>query len=393
MRPLTEFVHFDPAPGDPWRPNSTPIYQTATFAQDSATELGRYDYSRSGNPTRSVLEAQLARLEHAERALAYSSGMAALAALVRTIPSGGHIVAGDDLYGGTYRLLERVAPRAGVRTSYVDATDTLAVERAIEPETRFVLVETPTNPLQKIVDVSALASVAHARGARLAVDNSLLSPCLQQPLDLGADVALHSATKHLCGHGDVTAGAIAVRDAALADELAFLQNTEGTALAPFDCWLLLRGMKTLGVRVERAQANALAIARHLARHPRVTRVHYAALDDHPGRALHERQARGAGSVVSFETGDAELSRRVVESLELFTIAVSFGSVSSLASLPCRMSHKTIPAAVRAEHALADDLVRLSIGIEDVRDLIQDLDRALGAPIPARGRTAVFRLKK
>jgi cystathionine beta-lyase len=407
MRPLTDIVRFDPAPGDPWHPNSTPIYQTATFAQESATELGRYDYSRSGNPTRTVLETQLARLELAERAFAFSSGMAALSTLARLVPSGGHVVAGDDLYGGTYRLLDRVLARQGIRTSYVDVTRPEAIASAIEEDTRLVLIETPTNPLQKIADLSAISRVVHDRGrassthdrakakgsrdranakracarsstARplLAVDNSLLSPYLQQPLELGADVVIHSATKHLCGHGDVTAGVLAVRDAELAQEIAFLQNAEGTALGPFDSWLLLRGSKTLGIRIDRAQENALCIARHLARHPLVKRVHHPGLEDHPGHALHMRQARGGGTLVSFETGNAEVSRRMAESLELFTIAVSFGSVGSQVSLPACMSHKSIPAHVRAAHALSDDLVRLSIGIEDERDLIADLERAL-----------------
>jgi len=376
MRPLTEIVSFDPAPNDPWHPNSTPIYQTATFAQDSAVEFGAYDYSRSGNPTRTVLENQLARLEGAERAFAFASGMAALSTLARLVPTGAHILAGDDLYGGTYRLLQRVLPRCGVRSSHVDVTDLDAVASAIEPGTRLVLVETPTNPLQKIADIRGLARIAHAHGALLAVDNSLMSPYLQRPLELGADIVVHSATKHLCGHSDVTAGVLALRDSKLADEIAFFQNAEGNALGPFDSWLLLRGMQTLGIRLDREQSNALAIAQHLARHPLVARVHYPGLREHPGFALHALQARGGGSIVSFETGDAELSQRVVESLQHFTIAVSFGSVSSLASLPCRMSHKSIPSSVRSAHSLPDDLVRLSIGIEDVHDLIEDLDQAL-----------------
>jgi cystathionine beta-lyase len=375
MRPLTDIVRFDAAPQDPWHPTSTPIYQTATFAQESAVELGHYDYSRSGNPTRAVLEEQLARLEHAQRAFAFASGMAAIAALARLVPSGAHILSGDDLYGGSYRLLERVLPRSGIRATYADVSDPEAFASAIERDTRLVLVESPTNPLQKIADLRRLARAAHARGALFAVDNSLLSPYLQNPLDLGADVVVHSATKHLCGHGDVTAGVLAVRDAELAREIAFLQNAEGTALGPFDSWLLLRGMKTLGVRLERAQVNAARIARFLAQHPPATRVHYCGLDGHAGRAIHASQARGAGSLVSFETGSAELSRTLVESLELFTIAVSFGSVTSLASLPAHMSHKSIPSGIRAEHSLPDDLVRLSIGIEDPEDLVEDLERA------------------
>lgn len=378
MEPRTRCVRFERAPSDPWRPSSTPLYQTATFEQPNAAEFGPYDYSRTANPTRSVLEQQLARLEHGEHALAFASGMAALSTLARLVPAGGHVVAGDDLYGGTYRLLARVLPRAGVRTTHVDASDLDAVRAALEPGTKLVLVETPTNPLQRICDLAELARVAHEAGALLAVDNSLASPLLQQPLEHGADVVVHSATKHLGGHADLTAGALVLRDRELADELAFLRNAEGNALAPFEAWLLLRGMETLAVRLERAQANARVLARMLARHPLVRRVHYPGLIDHPGRAIHERQARGPGALVSFETGDAELSRRVVEALELFTITVSFGSVRSLASLPCRMSHRSIPSSVRREHALPEDLVRLSIGIEDERDLVRDMSRAFDA---------------
>jgi cysteine-S-conjugate beta-lyase len=387
QRRLTQCVHFRPCPDDPFHANSTPIYQTATFAQESATSFGPYDYSRSGNPTRAVLEEQLARLESAERAFAFSSGMSALTALTCLVPAGGHILAGDDLYGGTYRLLERVAPRSGLRASFADATDLERFAAAFEPQTRLVLVETPTNPLQRIADLRELAKLAHERGALLAVDNSLMSPYLQRPLELGADVVVHSATKHLSGHGDVTAGALAVRDEVLAGDLAFLQNAEGSALGPFDSWLLLRGMKTLGLRLEHQQRSALALARFLELHPLVERVHYPALAGHPGRELHLRQASGGGSVISFETGSSELSRALVEAARLFTISVSFGSVGSLISLPCRMSHSSIPAQVRQERALPDDLVRLSIGIEDVEDLLADLERALSeaAPRARRGR--------
>jgi cystathionine beta-lyase len=375
MKPLTSLVRFDPSPDDPFHPNSTPIYQTATFAQESAVEFGRYDYSRSGNPTRAVLEAQLARLEGGTQAFAFASGMAALTALTRLVPAGAHVLAGDDLYGGTWRLLERCAPRAGLRVSHVDASDVELVQRALQPDTRWVLVETPTNPLQRIVDVRAVADVVHRHGARLAVDNSLCSPWLQRPLELGADAVVHSATKHLCGHGDVTAGVIAVADPDLGREIAFLQNAEGTALSPFDCWLLLRGTKTLGIRMRQAQESAHAVARFLAAHPRVTRVHWPGLREHPGHALHARQASGPGSVISFETGSFAFSRALVEALRLFTISVSFGSVGSQASLPCCMSHKSVP---RGSHALPEDLVRLSIGIEDAHDLLEDLDQAFRA---------------
>lgn len=359
MKPATALLHHDPAPGDPFSPLSTPIYQTATFAQESALEFGPYDYSRSGNPTRTVLERQLAALEGAQHASAFASGMAALTTLTR-LAAGGRILAGDDLYGGTWRLLSRITAQQGIEVEYVDACDLEAVAAALRTPARLVLVETPTNPLLRVLDLPALARLCHERGALLAVDNSLLSPLLQRPLDSGADLALHSATKFLCGHGDVTAGAIASNDADLAARIAFVQNAEGNALAPFDCWLLLRGLKTLHLRVREQQRNARRVAAFLRRQPGVRNLRYP----------------GAGSVLGFETGGLESSRRLVESLQLFTIAVSFGSVHSTVSLPCRMSHASIPEAVRCARHLPEDLVRLSIGIEDADDLLQDLEQGL-----------------
>jgi cystathionine beta-lyase len=372
-------VWFEAAPGDPYSPNSTPIYQTATFAQERADEFGEYDYSRSGNPTRTVLEKHLATLERADRAFAFASGLAALAAVIRLVPAGGHVVAGDDPYGGTYRLLTKLAPRAGVSVSWADATDPDAIAAAIRPETRLILVETPTNPLQKIIDIRAVAAVAKDNGVLLCVDNSMLSPWLQRPLTLGADIVIHSATKYLGGHSDVTAGVVAVNGGDIAERIYAIQNGEGAVLGPFDCWVLLRGIKTLGLRVERQQQNAETIARYLAAHPAVTKVHYAGLPEHPGSAIQARQARGAGGVLAFETGDRAVSKRIVESLQYFTISVSFGSVNSLVSLPSAMSHAAIPADVRlsrGENVLPDDLIRISAGIEDVQDLIEDIDRAL-----------------
>ena len=400
MKLATRLVRFQPAPGDAWSAMSPPLYQTATFAQESALEPGPYDYSRSGNPTRRLLEQRVAELEGAGHALAYGSGLAALAAVIRMAAGaagaaggaggagaagvagaafgGGEILAGDDLYGGTYRLLSRLLAGQGVAVRYVDATDAEAVAAAIGPRTRLLLVETPTNPLLRIADLRRLAELAHGAGALLAVDNSLLSPYLQRPLDLGADVVVHSATKCLSGHSDLTAGVVAVQDPALARELAFAQNAEGTAASPFEAWLLLRGMKTLAVRLDRQEANARRVAELLASHPRVRRVHYPGLASHPGHDLQRRQARGAGSVVSFETGSVEASRRIAEATRLFTISVSFGSVGSLISLPCRMSHASIPKAVREGRALPEDLVRLAIGIEDPDDLLADLEQALAS---------------
>jgi cystathionine beta-lyase len=375
MKPSTRLVHFEACPQDPFSPSSTPIYQTATFAQASATECGQYDYTRSGNPTRTVLERQLALLEVARYAFAFTSGMAALSTITRLLDVGGEILAGSDLYGGTYRLLSRITSGQGISVRHVDTTDLDAVDAALGSQTHMVLVETPTNPLQKITDLEALSALAHSRGALLVVDNTMLSPYLQKPLELGADIVVHSATKHLCGHGDVTGGVVAVRDDTLAQEIAFRQNAEGTALAPFDSWLLLRGMKTLSIRLDRQQATAGRLAQYLAGHSRIKKVHYPGLPDHPGRDLHFSQARGAGAVLSFETGSVETSRRIVEATRLFTISVSFGNVTSLISLPCRMSHASIPAEARKQLELPEDLVRLSVGIEDPDDLIADLEQA------------------
>jgi cystathionine beta-lyase len=378
MKLATRLVRFQPAPGDAYSAMSPPLYQTATFAQASALESGPYDYSRSGNPTRRLLEQRVAELEGAGHALAYASGLAALAAVVRVTAGGGEVLAGDDLYGGTYRLLSQQLAGQGVAVRYVDAADLAAVAAAIGPRTRLLLVETPTNPLLRIADLRGFAKLAHAAGALLAVDNSLLSPYLQRPLELGADVVVHSATKCLGGHSDLTAGVVAVTDPALARELAFAQNAEGTALSPFEAWLLQRGMKTLAVRLDRQESNARRVAELLAGHPRVRRVHYPGLPSHPGHQLQRRQASGAGSVVSFETGSVDVSRQIVEATRLFTISVSFGGVGSLISLPCRMSHASIPASVRRSRALPEDLVRLAVGIEHAGDLLEDLEQALGA---------------
>ncbi|HEY0554850.1 MAG TPA: PLP-dependent aspartate aminotransferase family protein [Thermoanaerobaculia bacterium] len=375
MKIATTCVHL-PVGDDPYGASAPPIYQTATFRQPGATEFGEFDYSRTANPTRALAEKQIAALEGGAFACAFGSGMAALVAVTRLVRAGEEILAGDDLYGGTVRLLSRVAPELGVRVRHVDTTDPAAVEAAISPATRLLLVETPTNPLLRIADLARLAESAHARGVLLAVDNSLLSPCLQRPLALGADLVIHSATKFLCGHGDVSAGAVVTGDPALYERLAFHLNAEGTGLAPFDSWLLLRGMRTLSLRVDRQCATAIRIAEFLAAHPRIEKVFFPTLAPPEIREIHERQASGPGSVVSFTTGDPERSKRIVEAARLFSIAVSFGSVGSSISLPCRMSHASIPAELRGRLGPPPDLVRLSVGIEDADDLIADLAQAL-----------------
>ena len=361
---------------DPFGAISPPIYQTATFRQPAASEFGEYDYTRTANPTRTLLERQLAALEGGIHACAFSSGMAAITALARLLRTGDQIIAGNDLYGGTARLLDQVLSRAGIYVSHVDTTDLEEVRGSLTDRTRLALIETPTNPLLRICDIKAIAQLVHSAGATLAVDNSMLSPCFQQPLALGADVVIHSATKFLCGHSDVTAGALITNDAQLYRQLAFQQNAEGAGLSPFESWLLLRGMKTLALRLAHQSAAARVIAHFLSRHPGVKSIYYPGLANHRGYQLHRAQATGDGAVITFTTGDRSRSERFVSATQLFDIAVSFGSVRSTVSLPAAMSHASIPPSLKEKMAPPPDLVRLSIGIEDVNDLIDDLTQAL-----------------
>ena len=352
-----------------------PIYQTATFEQPTATEFGEYDYTRSGNPTRTLLEQQLADLENAGYACAFASGMAALTSLTRIVKAGQEIIAGDDLYGGTVRLLDRIASHQHVSVRYVDTRDGDALRKIVTGRTRLILFETPSNPLFRISDIRELSLIAKEAGAYLAVDNSMLSPVLQRPIVFGADIVVHSATKFLCGHSDVTAGALITNDPTLHKQFLFQQNAEGAGLSPFESWLLLRGLKTLALRVEHQNSSADKIARFLSARSEVSQVFYPGLADHPGREIHKKQANGNGAVVSFTTGDDKLSSAIAESTRLFKVAVSFGSVGSTISLPCRMSHASIPSALRDRLAPPSDLVRLSVGIEDVDDLLEDLEHA------------------
>ncbi|PKI50867.1 hypothetical protein CRG98_028774 [Punica granatum] len=338
---------------DPYGAISTPLYQTATFKQPSATENGPYDYTRSGNPTRDALESLLSKLDKADRAFCFTSGMAALAAVTHLLGAGEEIIAGDDIYGGSDRLLSQVTPKTSIVVKRVNTSDLDEVASAVGPKTKLVWIESPTNPRIQVSDIRKIAEIAHAQGALLLVDNSIMSPVLSQPLQLGA-----------------------VKGESLAKQIYFLQNAEGSGLAPFDCWICLRGIKTMALRIEKQQENAQKIAEFLSSHARVKKVNYAGLPNHPGRSLHYSQAKGAGSVLSFITGSVPLSKHIVETTKYFSITVSFGSVKSLISMPCFMSHASIPAAVREARGLTEDLIRISVGIEDVDDLISDLDNAL-----------------
>jgi cystathionine beta-lyase len=372
----TRLLTFNPAPGDRLTPANTPIYQTATFRQDDATAFGEYDYSRSGNPTRAVVEKQIADLESGTRGFCFATGLAAITAVTRLVSPGEEILACDDLYGGTYRLFSRILAKRGIRVRYVDFTNLNAVADAIGDKTKLVYLESPTNPLLQIVDIAAVADIAHRNAALVCVDNSTMSPYLQRPLELGADIVLHSATKFLCGHSDVMAGAVVVADEELAQEIYLIQNGEGAGLSPFDSYLLLRGTKTLSLRLDRQQSNAKAIAELLDAHPAVDRVYYPRLADAHQLAIHRAQASGDGAVLSFVTGDPEFSRTIVEATKLFAITVSFGGVNSTISLPNYMSHASIPAHLRQQKSIPADLVRVSVGAEDVDDLIDDLSQAL-----------------
>jgi len=367
----TELVYTDAK--DQYNSSSMPIYQSATFKGGPGQE---YDYTRSGNPTRTHLERHLAKIMNANRALVAGSGMGALDVITRVLKPGDEVVTGDDLYGGTNRLLTYLKENGGIIVHHVDTTELAAVKQAITAKTTMVLLETPTNPLIKVVDIAGISAIAHQANPKaiVAVDNTMLSPYLQNPLDLGADVVYESGTKYLSGHHDVMAGVIGVNDAALGDKFYFMINSTGCGLAPFDSWLLLRGIKTLAVRMEKQQASAQAIAEYLESHG--FKVRFPGLKSHPQYKLHWSQARGAGAVLSFETGSVDLSERIVESTKLFGISVSFGCVNSLISMPCRMSHASIDPATRKERALPEDIIRLCIGIEDLEDLKDDLAQAL-----------------
>jgi len=373
----TQLVTYNPCKGDPHGASSMPIYQTSTFSQPSATSFGEYDYSRSGNPTRKALEEQIAQLEKGERGFAFSSGMAALSAITRLARAGDEIILSDDSYGGTYRLLAKVAARNNISIRYLDMSGPGGpgrLQAVLTERTKLVMLESPTNPMQRIISIRDISRVAHTKSALVSVDNTMLSPILQNPLDQGADIVMHSATKFICGHADTMAGVVVTKTQELAEQIYFYQNAEGTGLSPFDSWLLLRGVKTMELRVMRQQENALRIAKFLREHPSVTQVYYAGLEDSPNHELHKQQARGAGSVVCFRTGTLAFSQHIVSTTKLFKITVSFGSVNSLISLPGAMSHASIPAEVRAAREFPEDLVRLAIGIESVDDLISDLQR-------------------
>jgi cystathionine beta-lyase/cystathionine gamma-synthase len=355
-----------------------PIHLATTFAQQGVGNHQGYEYSRSGNPTRSALEECLASLEQAKHALAFASGLGAESTLLLLLKPNDHVVYMEDVYGGTYRLFDKVMRRFGITFTAVDASDLDAVEQAITPSTRLVWLESPSNPLLRIVDIDAVSEIAHGHGARVCVDNTFATPYLQQPLHLGADVVVHSATKYIGGHSDVVGGALMTSDDELEKSLRFHQNAVGAVPSPFDCWLLLRGIKTLALRVERQSENAMIVARALEGNAAVSRVHYPGLENHAHRAVAERQMRMFGGMVSFEVKDEPTAFKVLEGLKIFALAESLGAVESLAEHPARMTHASMPLSERKRAGVGDGLIRLSIGVEDAADLVADLENALSA---------------
>jgi len=367
-------IHAGQAPDPSTGAVMTPIYQTSTYVQSGVGEHKGYDYARTGNPTRTALETCLAALEGAQHGLCFASGMAAIDTLLRLIKPGEHVLASNDVYGGTYRLFTRVLREYGLQFDFVELADLDRVRADLKPNTRLIWAETPTNPLLKIADIAVLAEIAHAAGAQLAVDSTFASPYLQQPIGLGADFVIHSTTKYIAGHSDVVGGAIVTNDTAAYERLKFLQNAIGAVPGPLDCFLTLRGLKTLPLRMERHSANAQRIAEFLSDHPGVKHVIYPGLDDHPGHRVAQKQMRLYGGMISFlPVGDAVTAKRIVERTKIFALAESLGGVESLIELPAQMTH----ASVAGSPLQVDPtLIRLSVGLEHVDDLIADLQQAL-----------------
>jgi cystathionine beta-lyase/cystathionine gamma-synthase len=374
----TRAIHAGQSPDPTTGAVVVPIYQTSTYAQKALGQHQGFEYARTHNATRFALERNLAALEGGKHGFCFGSGLAATSTLAQTLSAGDHVVAGDNLYGGTYRMFEKVMRRFGLEFSFIPTADPAAVARAFRPNTKMVFVETPTNPMMQLTDLAAVSARAHARGIRVVVDNTFMTPYFQRPLALGCDVALHSVTKYLNGHSDMVGGALVTSDDALAEQLRFLQNAVGAVPGPMDCWLALRGTKTLVVRMQRHEENARALADDLLRRLGPDRVFYPGLASHPQHELARRQASGFGGMISFVPGDGSLEagRRVFDRFQLFTRAESLGGVESLVCHPASMTHASVPREARLAIGFADGLLRLSVGIEDLEDLRADLEQAL-----------------
>jgi cystathionine gamma-lyase / homocysteine desulfhydrase len=376
MKRKTKLIHggisTDPATGAV----SFPIYQVSTYKQEGVGGHKGYEYSRTGNPTRFALEELIKDLEGGEAGFAFGSGMAAMTAVMMLFNSGDHVILTDDVYGGSFRVMTKVLKRLGIDSTFVDTSNLDVIVSAIKPNTRAIHLETPTNPLLKITDIEQVAKLAKEHGLLTIVDNTFSTPYWQNPIELGADIVLHSATKYLGGHSDVVAGLAVVNSKKLAEDLHFVQNSTGGVLGPQDSWLLIRGIKTLGIRMEETEKNTAAIVDFLQGHPAVKKVFYPGLETHPNHTIAKKQVRGFGGMVSFDVGSSENADKLLSKIHYFTLAESLGAVESLISVPARMTHASIPIERRAELGITDGLVRISVGLEDVEDLIDDLNQAL-----------------
>jgi cystathionine gamma-lyase/homocysteine desulfhydrase len=355
---------------------NVPIYQVSTYKQEGVGKHKGYEYSRTGNPTRFACEELIKDIEGGVRGFAFGSGMAAISSIVMLFEQGDHFIVGDDVYGGTYRVLTKVFDRFGIDVTFVNTSDLEAIRGAIKENTKALFLETPSNPLLKVSDIPAVAQVCKEKELLLVVDNTFMTPYWQNPLQLGADIVMHSATKYLGGHSDVVAGLVVVNDAELGEKLHFVQNSVGGVLGPQDSWLLIRGIKTLGVRMQEHEQSTQQIVQFLKGREDIVSVYYPGLEDHPDYEIQRKQARGFGGMVSFDVGSAERAEAVLSKVKYFTLAESLGAVESLISVPARMTHASIPSERRAELGITDGLVRISVGLEDVEDLIEDLEQAL-----------------
>ena len=377
MKFSTRAIHAGQEPDPTTGSVMTPIYQTSTYAQAGLGEHKGFEYSRTGNPTRAALEACMASLEEGTYGLAFASGMAAETAILSLLSAGDHIVSCDDTYGGTYRIFERVMRRYNVEASYVAASNVAAYEKTIRPHTKMIWLETPTNPLLGLIDIQSVAALAHQKNLLVVVDNTFASPYFQQPLKLGADIVVHSTTKYINGHSDIIGGALVTSNEEVYQAIKFYQNAAGGVPGPFDSWLTLRGIKTLAVRMRQHEANALAVARFLHEHPRVEKVYYPGLPSHPDHELAKRQMSGFGGMVSFQfKGTYADVAQMVRRFRVFALAESLGGIESLVCHPASMTHGSIPREIREARGLTDTLLRLSVGIEDIEDILSDLEQAL-----------------
>lgn len=374
----TRAIHAGQEPDSRTGSVTVPIYQTSTYVHDALGEHKGYEYARVQNPTREALEVNVASLELGVSGHAFASGMAAIQVLMTLLKAGDHVIASRNVYGGTYRFFHHVLERYGLQFSWVDSTDLRSIRAALLPQTKLIYLETPTNPLMEISDIAAVAEIAHEAGARLAVDNTFLSSYLQQPLTLGADVVVHSTTKYLNGHSDSVGGVLIAKREEDADWFRFVSKSAGAILSPFDCFLVMRGIKTLAVRMERHEANARAIAEQLDGHPKVLRVLYPGLPSHPGHEIQKRQARGFGGMLTFDLGTYDAAKRLLDRVRLMSLAESLGGVETLISHPASMTHLSVPPDIRQALGLSDGMVRISVGIEDLADLQADLAQALDA---------------